>query len=67
MLIAWFGSLVSVIFAYMYTETYHPVGAPLTIFHLNVYQNSQTATLINFKNLNFYRESIKFLEQPASY
>lgn len=27
MLIAWFGSIISVIFAYMYTETYHPVSS----------------------------------------
>lgn len=26
MLISWFGSVIAVIFAYMYTETYHPVS-----------------------------------------
>lgn len=26
MLTAWFGSIIAVIFAYMYTETYHPVS-----------------------------------------
>lgn len=25
MLIAWFGTVIAIIFAYMYTETYHPV------------------------------------------
>lgn len=51
MLIAWFGSIIAVIFAYMYTETYHAVSADwkhnrpfsnqsprpfsLSLFHLN--------------------------------
>jgi len=29
MLMAWFGSIIAVIFAYMYTETYHPVSYQL--------------------------------------
>lgn len=27
MIAAWFGSIIAVIFAYMYTETYHPVSS----------------------------------------
>lgn len=30
MLTAWFGSIIAVIFAYMYTETYHPVSLSAT-------------------------------------
>ena len=31
MLTSWFGSVIAVIFAYMYTETYHPVSRILCI------------------------------------
>lgn len=36
MLTSWFGSVIAVIFAYMYTETYHPVSRPSVVERIRV-------------------------------